>query len=829
MARHTGIEGLVSGNLAPEFNCNVTFQWFGAVCVQVHSGWGEFFTASELLTAASPSPKCNTGNLPPYRFRVIAKYWVNLGGRMRRFFATAPLVVILGAIGAVAQVNPVPLVYQPLIPASVAPGRASFTLTVNGTGFASGAVVNWNGSPRLTEVMSSSQLKASINASDVSTAQTGWVTVTNPAPRGGTSNTVYLPVRKPSASVGMAITQPFPNATFVAAGDFNNDGKLDVGWYGNGSFNVSLGNGKGGFQAPILNANVFGEQFVVGDFNNDGKLDVAAAVSGNEVALWLGNGDGTFTLAWEYFPVFGGCCIAAADFSQDGQMTFYNTGHDLGSQWFDFVCGQYCVSALYYTSYFTGTAVFGDFNGDGTLDLAIPELGSGPTHILLYSGGNYNEVGTVPVSGPTIVADMNRDGKLDLNSDCIWLGAGNGNFSEAGCPGIGNAYTAGIGDFNGDGKLDSVMNVDAYPAGGAAVVLGKGDGTYGNAFQFPLPAYGPGLGTVGDFNNDGKLDFVTADGHLFIQTTVDLTPVSLAFGNQNVGTTSAAQNATLTNVGTTPLTITKIGITGTNASQFAQTNNCGLSLAAGANCTIAVTFAPKKGGSLAATLYVIYKGTASPQTVALTGTGITPPTVSLLPTSLQFATQLVGTKSPSQAAILANTGDLDVTISNIAITGAFSQTNDCPSTLVIGSSCTITIVFAPTVAGTVSGTLSVTDNALKSPQKVLLTGVGTVITVSPTSINFGDQKVGTTSSAAPVTLSNVGSAAVAITAISIAGTNAGDFAETNNCGTTLAGKSSCTIKVTFTPTATGARSASLSITDNGGGSPQSVSLAGTGT
>lgn len=752
-----------------------------------------------------------------------------LGGQsMRRLFAGALFVVILVAVGVVAQANPVPLAYQPLIPASVAPGRPSFTLTVNGTGFASGAVVNWNGSPRLTEVISSSQLKAAINASDVSTAQTGWVTVTNPAPGGGTSNIVYLPVRKPSASIGMAISQPFPNATFVAAGDFNNDGKLDVGWYApNTGFNVSIGNGTGAFAAPILNTNVFGNAFVVGDFNNDGKLDVAAAANGNEVVLWFGNGDGTFTLAWEYIPVFGGCCIAAADFFQDGQITFYNTGHDLGSQWFDFVCGQNCASGQYYTSYFPGTAAFGDFNGDGTLDLAIPEGFIGPTHILLNSGGSYNDVGTVPLSGPTIVADMNRDGKLDLNSYCIWLGAGNGTFSQAGCPSIGG-YTSGVGDFNGDGKLDTVMNVN-YPNNGAAVALGKGDGTYGNAFQFALPTSGSGLGTVGDFNNDGKLDFVTSNGYLFIQTTVDLTPVSLAFGNQNVGTTSTAQNATLTNVGTTTLTITKIGITGTNATQFAETNNCGSSLSAGASCTIAVTFAPKKGGSLAATLYVLYKGTASPQTVALTGTGITPPTVSLLPSSLQFATQLVGTKSPPQVATLANTGDQDVTISNIAVSGAFSQTNTCPSTMVIGSSCAITIVFAPTVAGTVSGTLSVTDNALKSPQKVLLTGVGTVITVLPTSINFGDQKVGTTSSAAPVTLTNVGSTAVAITAISIIGTNAGDFAETNNCGKTLAGNSSCTIRVTFTPTATGARSASLSITDNGGGSPQSVALAGTGT
>jgi hypothetical protein len=108
-------------------------------------------------------------------------------------------------------------------------------------------------------------------------------------------------------------------------------------------------------------------------------------------------------------------------------------------------------------------------------------------------------------------------------------------------------------------------------------------------------------------------------------------------------------------------------------------------------------------------------------------------------------------------------------------------------------------------------------------------GTGTIVKVSPLSINFGSQAVGTTSPAVPVTLSNKRNVTLNISAIQVTGANAGDFAQTNNCGNSLPAGESCKIKVTFTPTAQGARSADLSITDDGGGSPQIVPLAGTGT
>jgi hypothetical protein len=127
------------------------------------------------------------------------------------------------------------------------------------------------------------------------------------------------------------------------------------------------------------------------------------------------------------------------------------------------------------------------------------------------------------------------------------------------------------------------------------------------------------------------------------------------------------------------------------------------------------------------------------------------------------------------------------------------------------------------------GTLSVTDDAQGSPQTVALSGSGTVVKLSATGINFGNRRVGTKSPAVPVTLTNVGKSSLTIHQISIKGANAGDFSESNNCGSELPGGGSCIIKVIFAPQAKGKRSASLQISDNDPGSPQKVALTGNGT
>jgi hypothetical protein len=215
--------------------------------------------------------------------------------------------------------------------------------------------------------------------------------------------------------------------------------------------------------------------------------------------------------------------------------------------------------------------------------------------------------------------------------------------------------------------------------------------------------------------------------------------------------------------------------------------------------------------------------------VALSGTGIAPATVSLTPSKLMFATRLIHTVSKAQIATLTNTGTLDVNISNIGTTGPFPETNNCPATLSAGSACQIPVEFAPTTRGPAHGMLSVMDDAQGSPQKVELSGEGMVVRLSPRGINFGDQKVGTKSSAVPVDVINVDSNSVTISSITFGGADPADFAQTNNCGSTLPPHRHCTVKVTFKPTKQGFRSATLEVYDNGGGSPQTIPLSGTGT
>ena len=342
------------------------------------------------------------------------------------------------------------------------------------------------------------------------------------------------------------------------------------------------------------------------------------------------------------------------------------------------------------------------------------------------------------------------------------------------------------------------------------------------------------------------LNRMVTNGGLPPAPAVTLAPTSLSFGNQNVGTTSAAKAVTLTNSGSAALTITSISLSGANAADFAQTNTCPLSpntLAAGANCTLSVTFTPSANGGRSANVSISDDASGSPQSVALSGTGVTPaPGVTLNPTSLSFGNQDVGTTSAAKSVTLTNSGTAALTISSIGVSGAnagdFAQTNTCPlspSTLAAGATCTLSVTFSPTATGSRSANVTISDNAAGSPQSVALSGIGTVsapaVTLNPTSLSFGNQNVGTTSAAKSVTLTNSGTAALTITSITVAGTNAGDFAQTNTCPispSTLAAGANCTISVTFTPSASGSRGASVTISDNAAGSPQSVTLSGTG-
>jgi FG-GAP-like repeat/Abnormal spindle-like microcephaly-assoc'd, ASPM-SPD-2-Hydin/FG-GAP repeat len=610
----------------------------------------------------------------------------------------AVLLVSLISLVSYAQA-PVPFVNQPLVPDATAPGGAGFTLTVNGTGFVPSSVVDWNGSARPTTFVNNSQLTAAIPAADIATAGTAWVTVINPAPGGGASNMAFFTVT-PNArasvafgpasvvTVGPFFSYPLWNAYSVAVGDFNGDGKLDLAvanFYDNDTVSILLGDGTGNFtlaSSPTTGDNPY--SVAVGDFNGDGKLDLAVAnFYSNTVSVLLGDGTGNFTLASS--PATGEVPVSVA---------------------------------------------VGDFNGDGKLDLAVAiEGGNNTVSILLGDGtGNFTPASS-PVTGvdhprSVVVGDFNGDGKLDLatanhasNTVSILLGDGRGNFTLAASPALGDVpgsaaapLSVAVGDFNGDGKLDVVTSSQVLSPGGTMSLVSI-------LLQVPL---------------------------------VGLVPATLSFGSQQVGATSAPLAATLTNTTSSSVTIADVGITGANNDDYSQTNTCSGSLAAGKSCFISVTFTPTATGTRSATLTVMDSDPSSPHTTSLTGVGLSAwPVVTLSSSSLTFPWQQINTSSSPQSVTLSNTGGETLTINGISVTGTFSQTNTCGSSLAppsgqaAGGSCTIKVVFQPTSEGTVTGSVTITDNAPGSPQMINLTGQGLGKPALSASI-AGKSKFGTT-------------------------------------------------------------------------------------
>jgi hypothetical protein len=345
-------------------------------------------------------------------------------------------------------------------------------------------------------------------------------------------------------------------------------------------------------------------------------------------------------------------------------------------------------------------------------------------------------------------------------------------------------------------------------------------------------------------NASGSPQMVTLSGTATAAatTTVAFSPTSVTFPSTTVGATSAAQVITLKNTGTTAVTVQSFTFAGANASSFVlTTKTCTTSLAVGASCTLSVSFKPASAGTFTASLAATDNATGSPQTVALSGTGTaaSSTTVSLSPSSLTFPTTAVGSTSAAQVITFTNTGTVAVSVQSFLFGGANASSfvlsaKTCTTSLPVGSSCTLSVSFKPTATGVQTATISATDNAAGSPQSVTLSGTGgtassSTLTLTPASITFPATISGTTSDAQLVTLTNSGTTAITFSSILLGGTNPTSFIELSNCGTSLAANTSCTLYVAFKPTTTGALSSKVTITDNAAGSPQSVTLIGTGT
>jgi hypothetical protein len=601
------------------------------------------------------------------------------------------LVCLLFCSTLLAQSNnPVPFVNQPLVPTSVVPGTKKFTLTINGTGFVPSSVVNWNGSARATVVLSTSSLQATITAADVAQETTGWVTVVNPSPGGGTSNVACFPVRQPAPSVAMDVDSGFSPNGANTVGDFNNDGKLDIAVASNpkpGIIEIDMypGKGKGQFAAPVktkfthLLPRVL--SVLAADFNGDGNLDLAVQGYGPcNTEIFLGNGHGKFSAKQNFGSICG--AWAAVDFNGDGKLDLLIQGAVKFGCLAELLLGNgdgtfQLSSEVGWNDCSGGGLAIGDFDGDGTLDFAVAGGATKAIQVFLNFAGPVIYPVSYFAQGVT-AADVNGDGILDLVSDgvSVLLGNGDGTFRKGSeFPIMG--YQPVVADFNADGKVDIVVSSSANEW----VLLGNGDGS----FQTPIATRGPTRNEVAaDFFRNGRLGLAfggLGSANVFRQTDLGLFPSLMYFANQQVGSSSPPQTATLTNVEQTSAAIKEILINGANSQDYSQTNNCPASLPVNGSCEIQVTFTPKTTGYKIASLSVAYHGRGSPQTVTLNGTGVAGGTVSLTPSSLTFPVQLLNTTSKSQTATLANNGPVDLQISSIAARAPFGQTNNCPATL----------------------------------------------------------------------------------------------------------------------------------------------------
>ncbi len=208
------------------------------------------------------------------------------------------------------------------------------------------------------------------------------------------------------------------------------------------------------------------------------------------------------------------------------------------------------------------------------------------------------------------------------------------------------------------------------------------------------------------------------------------------------------------------------------------------------------------------------------------------PAATIFPSTANFGSVTVGTSGPTRVFSIVNNGDQALAISSISIIGtnasSFSQTNTCTATLAPNSNCSVSIDFSPTSAGPLLATLEVADNAPASPQTLVLNGAGLAavpaLTLSPTAPSFPTITQGTTGAPQTLTITNSGNAPLHISSVAGAGPNPSDFSFTNNCTAAIAPAGNCTILVAFNPIGPGQRTATLTITDDAQGSPQSVSL-----
>ncbi|HWO30719.1 MAG TPA: FG-GAP-like repeat-containing protein, partial [Candidatus Acidoferrum sp.] len=475
--------------------------------------------------------------------------------------------------------------------------------------------------------------------------------------------------------------------SYGAIGDFNGDGHMDLA-AATSEIGILLGNGDGTFQTPVYYGAGMVGPIATGDFNNDGKLDVFGA-SGANVSVLLGNGDGTFGLPVNSFvgqlvPLTN---VAVADFNEDKKLDaavvietssvpYSQVALLLGNG-----DGTFSPGATFNFNFPQTAIASGDLNGDG-----IPDL------IVAVSGGT--DVQVFPAS---VV---------------VFLGKGDGTFQSPITTVAGDAIsTIVVADFNGDGKQDIAISNSTW--GDVSLLLGNGDGTFQPPMQF---SSGGGAMVVADFDGNGSPDLaVSGSGGIYLLLSTGkggsaafVSPTAVTFASQTVAGASAAQMVILSNTNSTALSISSITTSGVAGGDYQQSNNCGTSLAAGASCTISVTFTPQAAGTRAAAIQIANNAINSPQVVTLSGTGVASPDFTFGTASGGSSSTISAGQTATFSLALTPSGSFSGTVNlTCSITPAASPAPVCSvpgSVSVTGTSATsVTVTVSTTASGSVAG------------------------------------------------------------------------------------------------------------------------------
>jgi hypothetical protein len=311
-------------------------------------------------------------------------------------------------------------------------------------------------------------------------------------------------------------------------------------------------------------------------------------------------------------------------------------------------------------------------------------------------------------------------------------------------------------------------------------------------------------------------------GNGLLVSSLAVSPIPLALYS-SVDVTNGTGVVTVTNFGTSAVKLQGFSTT----SLFSQTNNCPATLAAAASCSVTVTFTPTTTGVFNGTLSIANSGPNSPQVVPLVGTAQA--VFNFSQATFDLGTQEVNTTLLGYAG-LANYRSTNVTVSSVTVQGTDFKLkkNGCPQVFTPNQGCgDLEINFTPSATGIRTGTITVVDSDPSSPHVATLQGLGIsggIGILSSTNLNFGSQAVGTQSSPRNVTLTNTGAGVLKLSGIAASS----QFTQTKTCGSSLNAGAHCTISIGFAPTMQGILDGTLTVQDDGAGSPHTILLSGIG-